>query len=66
MHVPKLIVCLRDYSWKLFRSDLGAGLVAGLVALPLAMAFPYPVTPGFTSGIAIVIFSSQLRDFLDF
>src|ERR1700723_3554635 len=39
MFVPKSIVCLRNYSWKLFRSDLSAGLVVGLVALPLAMAF---------------------------
>jgi SulP family sulfate permease len=143
--IPKLIVCLREgYSFKQFRQDLGAGVVVGLVALPLAMAFaiasglppergiytavvagflvsalggsrvqiggptgafvvivagvvathgyqglvlatimagfillvmgfsqlgsmikfiPYPVTTGFTSGIAVVIFSSQVRDF---
>jgi sulfate permease, SulP family len=146
MFVPKLIVCLREgYSGKQFLADLQAGLVVGLVALPLAMAFaiasgltperglftaivagflisalggsrvqiggptgafvvivagivaqhgyagltvatlmagvilivmgisrlgslvkfiPYPVTTGFTSGIAMVIFSSQVRDFL--
>ena len=145
MFIPKLIVCLREgYSWKHFRTDLGAGAVVGLVALPLAMAFaiasglpperglytavvagfiisalggsrvqiggptgafvvivagivaahgyqglvlatimagfililmgitqlgsmirfiPYPVTTGFTSGIAVVIFSTQVRDF---
>jgi SulP family sulfate permease len=144
MFVPKSIVCLRDYSWKKFHSDLTAGLVVGLVALPLAMAFsiacglgperglytavvagflisalggsrvsiggptgafvvivggitakygyeglavatgmaglilivmgltqmgtlvkyiPYPVTTGFTSGIAVIIFSSQVKDF---
>ncbi len=39
MYVPKSIVCLRDYSARQFRADLGAGLVVGLVALPLAMAF---------------------------
>src|SRR5258708_17823655 len=39
MFVPKSIVCLRDYSWKQFQGDLVAGLVVGLVALPLAMAF---------------------------
>ena len=146
MFIPKLIVCLREgYSWKQFQSDLAAGIVVGLVALPLAMAFaiasglpperglytavvagflisalggsrvqiggptgafvvivsgivanfgyeglvvatmmagvililmglsrlgalvkfiPYPVTTGFTSGIAVVIFSSQVKDFL--
>lgn len=143
MFVPKSIVCLRDYSWKQFNSDLIAGLVVGLVALPLAMAFsiacnlpperglytavvagflisalsgsrvaiggptgafivivagivakygyeglaaatgmaglilivmglarmgtlvkfiPYPVITGFTSGIAVVIFSTQIKD----
>src|SRR5476649_2472882 len=143
--VPKLIICLSEgYSWKQFRSDLAAGLVVGLVALPLAMAFaiasglpperglytavvagflisalggsrvqiggptgafvvivagivsthgyrglvlatimagfilvvmglsqlgsmikyiPYPITTGFTSGIAVIILSSQVRDF---
>jgi sulfate permease, SulP family len=144
MFVPKSIVCLRDYSWKQFHSDFTAGLVVGLVALPLAMAFaiacglpperglttavvagflisalggsrvsiggptgafvvivagivakygydglavatgmaglilivmglarmgtlvkyiPYPVTTGFTSGVAVVILSTQVKDF---
>ncbi|HVZ80077.1 MAG TPA: SulP family inorganic anion transporter [bacterium] len=144
MFIPKSIICLRDYSWKQFRSDLAAGIVVGLVALPLAMAFsiacglpperglytavvagflisalsgsrvaiggptgafivivagivakygysglamatgmaglilivmglarmgtlvkyiPYPVITGFTSGIAVVIFSTQVKDF---
>jgi SulP family sulfate permease len=145
MFMPKSIVSLREYSWKLFGADLVAGLVVGVVALPLAMAFaiasgvspeqglytaiiagflisalggsrvqiggptgafvvivfgivarhgyaglavatlmagviliimgvsrlgaavkfiPYPVTTGFTSGIAVVIFSSQINDLL--
>lgn len=144
MFVPKSIICLRDYSWKQFQSDSVAGVVVGLVALPLAMAFsiacnlpperglytavvagflisalsgsrvaiggptgafiviiagivskygyenlaiatgmagvilvimglsrmgtlvkfmPYPVITGFTSGIAVVIFSTQIKDF---
>ncbi|MCB2156479.1 sulfate permease [bacterium] len=145
MFIPKLVVCLRDYSRKTFFSDLFAGLTVGVVALPLAMAFaiasgvpperglftaivagflisalggsrvqiggptgafvvivagivaefgydglvwstllaggllvalgigrmgalirfiPFPVTTGFTSGIAVVIFSTQIRDLL--
>ncbi len=32
-------MCLKDYSWTQFRKDLLAGIVVGLVALPLAMAF---------------------------
>jgi SulP family sulfate permease len=39
LFIPKSVVCLRDYSWQKFRADLGAGIVVGLVALPLAMAF---------------------------
>ena len=39
MFVPKSIVCLKTYSWKQFNADLVAGLIVGLVALPLAMAF---------------------------
>jgi SulP family sulfate permease len=145
MFVPKSIVCLRNYSRQQFGADLVAGLVVGVVALPLAMAFaiasgvpperglftaivagllisalggsrvqiggptgafvvivygivakygydglvlanlmagviliimgvsrlgaavkfiPYPVTAGFTSGIAVVIFSAQINDLL--
>lgn len=37
---PKLLLILRSkYSWKDFYSDLIAGVVVGLVALPLAIAF---------------------------
>ena len=37
--LPKSIVCLQDYSWRKFASDVLAGVTVGLVALPLAMAF---------------------------
>lgn len=38
--VPKLWTCFQEgYSWTLFRSDLVAGVVVGIVALPLAIAF---------------------------
>ncbi|MEZ4704879.1 MAG: SulP family inorganic anion transporter [Bdellovibrionota bacterium] len=141
---PKLFTTLSDYSWGLFRQDATAGLIVGIVALPLAVAFaiasgvtperglataivggflisalggsrvqiggptgafvvivyrivqvhgvegcliacmmaglmlialgamrfgtviryiPYPLVVGFTSGIAVVIFSSQIKDF---
>jgi SulP family sulfate permease len=145
MFVPKSISHLRYYSWKKLSADLVAGLVVGVVALPLAMGFaiasgvtpqaglytaivagflisalggsrvqiggptgafvplvyvivaqhgldglalatlmagvmllimgigrwgavvkfiPYPVTTGFTAGIAVFIFSSQINDLL--
>ena len=43
--MPKLVLCLRQYSWQHFFKDLIAGLTVGLVALPLAMAF------GIASGV---------------
>ncbi len=142
---PKLLSTLKNYSLSLFWGDLSAGIIVGIVALPLAIAFaiasgvtpdrglttaiiagflisllggsrvqiggptgafvviiygivqqyginglilctlmagcmlilmgilrlgtiikfiPYPLTVGFTSGIALVIFSSQIKDFL--
>jgi len=144
MLVPKLVTTMKSYSWELFRKDLTAGVIVGVVSLPLAIAFaiasgvtpdrglvtaiiagfiisalggsrvaiggpsgafvvilytvvqkfgmdgllaatllagiillvmgygrfgaaikfiPYPVTIGFTSGIALVIMSSQVKDF---
>src|SRR5581483_11646566 len=144
MFVPKSVVCLREgYSRSQFLNDLIAGVVVGVVALPLALAFaiasgvpperglytaivagflisalggsrvqiggptgafvvivagivmklgyeglvictvlagfiliifglarmgglikfiPYPVTTGFTAGIAVIIFSGQMKD----
>ena len=145
LFLPKLWTCLRSYSLPLFWGDLSAGVIVGIVALPLAIAFaiasgvppesglitaivagflisalggsrvqiggptgafvvivfgivqrygmdglilctlmagviligmgllrlgsfirfiPYPLTVGFTAGIAVVIFSSQIKDFL--
>jgi SulP family sulfate permease len=143
--VPKLVTTLKDYTREQFTRDLIAGVIVGVVALPLAIAFaiasglpperglytaivagflisalggsrvqiggptgafvvivagivqrhgvdglllatlmagvilavmgfvrlgaaikfiPYPVTIGFTSGIALIIFSSQVKDLL--
>lgn len=145
MLVPKLFTTMRTYSRPQFVADLGAGVVVGIVALPLAIAFsiasgvtpergiytaiiagfvisilggsrvqiggptgafvvivygivqqygvagltiatlmagvillvmgfarlggaikfiPYPVTTGFTAGIAVIIATSQIKDFL--
>ncbi|HWA58724.1 MAG TPA: SulP family inorganic anion transporter [Gemmatimonadales bacterium] len=145
MLLPKIATTLREYTREQFIADLGAGVVVGIVALPLAIAFgiasggtpesglftaivagflisalggsrvqiggptgafvvivygviqqhgmdglalatimagvllialgvarlggaikfiPYPVTTGFTSGIALIIFSSEVKDFL--
>ena len=144
MLVPKLVTTLRGYTRAQFTSDLTAGVIVGIVALPLSIAFaiasgvgperglytaiiagflisalggsrvqiggptgafvvivygivqqygvdgllvatfmaglilvglgvarlggaikfiPFPVTTGFTSGIAVIIFASQMKDF---
>ena len=39
MLVPKLVTTLRSYDRKQFLADLGAGVIVGIVALPLAIAF---------------------------
>jgi SulP family sulfate permease len=143
--VPKLVTTLRGYTREQFTSDLTAGVIVGIVALPLSIAFaiasgvgperglytaivagflisvlggsrvqiggptgafvvivygivqqygvdgllvatfmagiilvglgvarlgaaikfiPFPVITGFTSGIALIIFASQIKDFL--
>ena len=145
MLVPKLVTTLKDYNKQQFANDLTAGVIVGIVALPLAIAFaiasgvspdrglitaivagflisalggsrvqiggptgafvvivygivqkyglqgltvatlmagfmlvtmglarlgsvikfvPTPLVTGFTSGIAVIIFSSQVKDFL--
>ena len=145
MLVPKLVTTLKDYNRQQFANDLTAGIIVGIVALPLAIAFaiasgvsperglitaivagflisalggsrvqiggptgafvvivygivqkyglegltvatlmagvillamgfaklgsvikfvPTPLVTGFTSGIAVIIFSSQVKDFL--
>ena len=37
--LPKSVFCLKEYTPRLFMADLLAGIIVGLVALPLAMAF---------------------------
>ena len=36
---PELLRSLKDYSGKKFISDVSAGVIVGVVALPLAIAF---------------------------
>jgi len=43
--VPKLVTTLRDYNRPQFLADLTAGVIVGIVALPLAIAF------GIASGV---------------
>src|ERR1700722_12228232 len=49
-----------------------AGIMAGVILILMGVAklgslikfIPYPVTTGFTTGIAVIIFTSQIRDLL--
>lgn len=43
---PQLFKCFRDYSVERFTKDLMAGIIVGIVALPLAIAF------GIASGVS--------------
>lgn len=44
--LPRSILCLRNYTLQQLTHDLVSGITAGLVALPLAMAFG--IAPGVT------------------
>jgi SulP family sulfate permease len=51
-----------------------ATLMAGIILIVMGLAkfgnlikfIPYPITTGFTNGIAVVIFSTQIKDFFGF
>lgn len=49
---PKLISALKDYSLSKFKSDLIAGIVVGIVALPLAVAFA--IASGVSPAIGLI------------
>src|SRR6185312_5783365 len=46
MLIPKLFTTLKGYSKEAFLKDLAAGVIVGIVALPLAIAF------GIASGVS--------------
>jgi SulP family sulfate permease len=62
MFIPKLVTTLKDYDRRQFAHDVGAGVIVGVVALPLAIAFAIAsgVTPDrglWTAIVAGVIIS---------
>src|SRR3989338_2546170 len=64
LFLPKLASSLQAYSLKLFWADLTAGVIVGIVALPLAIAFAIAsgVTPdrGLTTAIVAGLLISLL------
>lgn len=49
---PKILSTLRNYSGRQFKSDLVAGIVVGIVALPLAVAFA--IASGVNPAIGLI------------
>src|SRR5918994_1442981 len=69
MLVPKLVTTLKTYDRAQFARDAVAGVIVGVVALPLAIAFAIAsgVTPDrglYTAAIGALIAIQQLRDAL--
>lgn len=57
---PKLFSCLKDYSSQRFKTDLIAGIVVGIVALPLAVAFAIASGVSPTVGLITAIIGGFL------
>ena len=57
---PKLVSCLKDYSLQRFKTDLTAGIVVGIVALPLAVAFAIASGVSPTVGLITAIIGGFL------
>lgn len=57
---PKLVSALRDYSLTKFKADLIAGIVVGIVALPLAVAFAIASGVSPTIGLITAIIGGFL------
>ena len=57
---PKLISAMRDYSFSRFKTDLIAGIVVGIVALPLAVAFAIASGVSPTVGLITAIIGGFL------
>ena len=57
---PKLISAMKDYSFSRFKTDLIAGIVVGIVALPLAVAFAIASGVSPTIGLVTAIIGGFL------
>jgi sulfate permease, SulP family len=57
---PRLIACLRHYTWPTFVHDAVAGVTVGFVALPLAMAFAIASGLSPQSGLYTAIVAGTL------
>ena len=55
---PKLFSCFKGYNKSTFVSDLLAGIIVGIVALPLAIAFG--IASGATPEAGILVLNSHI------
>ncbi|MBP3586310.1 MAG: STAS domain-containing protein [Paludibacteraceae bacterium] len=60
---PKLLDCLRNYSKKLLLQDATAGLIVGVVAIPLAIAFGISSGVGPAEGLITAIIAGFVISF---
>lgn len=49
---PAFATVMKDYSWSRFKQDLTAGIVVGIIAIPLAIAFA--IASGVTPAVGLV------------
>ena len=61
---PKFFSCIRNYSKATFMSDLMAGTIVGIVALPLAIAFAIASGVSPEKGIVTAIIAGFIVSFL--
>lgn len=61
---PKLFTCLKNYDKKQFSADAMAGLIVGIVALPLAIAFSIASGVGPTEGLVTAIIAGFIISLL--
>ena len=64
MFVPKLFVTLKNYSREQFYKDLIAGIVVGVAALPLCIAFAIASGVSFEKGLVTGVIGGFLISFL--
>ena len=61
---PKFLTCVRSYSKSAFLSDLMAGVIVGIVALPLAIAFAIASGVSPEKGIITAVIAGFIVSFL--
>ena len=64
MLVPKLFTTLKGYSFRAFTSDLIAGIIVGIVALPLAIAFAIASGVSPDRGLVTAVIAGFIISFL--